>query len=145
MISQLRTKVIEFFSARQEGLAAVVLFGSQVDGSAKEESDVDVALLFSHESKPTGMELWSQRQELAEWLGKEVDLVLLNGASPLLAMQVFKKGEELFVPDRKSYDQFVMTLFTDYADLTLIRQPMIEAMARRNYFTLDPSLNEEPT
>lgn len=71
------------------GVDAAWLFGSQVRG-ARTDSDIDLAVLFR--GRPDGAELLDARADLAALVGRQVDLVDLDLASPIIAHQAIKTG-----------------------------------------------------
>ncbi len=74
----------------QLGAEVIWIFGSEAAGTARESSDLDVAALFRR--SPKAVELMNARTELSEVLQRAVDLVDLEIASPILAMQVVRHG-----------------------------------------------------
>src|SRR5436309_2543951 len=72
------------------GLDALWVFGSEAQGTAGIESDLDLAALFRR--APTATELLDARLEIAASLSRDVDLVDLDRASPILVMQVLRHG-----------------------------------------------------
>ena len=77
-------------------ISAVYLFGSHVKGDAKESSDIDIAVLFKKTPTPdlkgSGQVLASGLEDL---LKKEVDLIVLNRASPEFIHYVLKDSRIL--------------------------------------------------
>lgn len=59
------------------------LFGSQADGTATEESDVDI-VMEPDCSKPIGLAFIRMVWSLEEIVGKKVDLVTADGLSPFV-------------------------------------------------------------
>lgn len=57
------------------------VFGSQADGSATEDSDVDILVELDH-SRPIGLHYVQMWMDLQQLLGKKVDLVSTGGVSP---------------------------------------------------------------
>jgi uncharacterized protein len=57
------------------------LFGSQADGTATEESDVDILVELDY-SQHIGLEFIQMIWDLEEIVGKKVDLVTEKGLSP---------------------------------------------------------------
>ena len=72
------------------GLDALWIFGSEARGTATEASDVDLAALFVR--RPPTIEVLDARDAAGRVLGRDVDLVDLDRASPILAMQVLRHG-----------------------------------------------------
>ena len=74
-------KLKEYFGSRED-ICFAFLFGSHVLGKTFQESDVDIAIYFKegYSFEPT-KKIWG---ELEEILGKDVDLVVLNTAPPLI-------------------------------------------------------------
>ncbi len=111
------------------GLDALWLFGSQAEDRATVSSDVDVAVLLS---RRPALEEWIETLgELDGLEGRSIDLVDLDGASPILAMQVLKHGRLLVdrVPSRRI--AFVGKTLSMYEDLKIFRRPIEEALIAR--------------
>lgn len=67
----------------------VFVFGSFVKGYFTEESDIDIAILF--DKKPNFNKYLKIKMRLEEILNREIDIVVLNDASPIIKMQILKK------------------------------------------------------
>jgi predicted nucleotidyltransferase len=82
--------------ARAHGVELVVQFGSTVSGTSHAESDLDLAVLVTRAplSYAAHAELAAALQSLVP--GREVDLVVLNHADPLLLHQVTEHGRLLY-------------------------------------------------
>src|SRR5690242_17951895 len=97
--------LIAYLSA-DPNVVAVVLFGSAVTGRLRAESDIDLAVLFVHGHVPDDFALLALRGELEQIARRDVDLIVLNGASPIIAYQAIKNGQLLFCRDQRAYNQF---------------------------------------
>lgn len=126
-----KEKLIEVLR-KDPKIQAAVLFGSEATGHANEESDIDVAVLYK--KKPDILEVFEFKQHLSYEMGRDVDLVALNDASPILAMQVLKNGKPLFVLDKRAYDEYEIRLITDYADLKMLLKPFEENILKRKLY-----------
>jgi predicted nucleotidyltransferase len=105
---------------RRHGLDALYLFGSEASGRAGTLSDVDLAALFERPPAPT--ERLALQDELAAILGREVDLVDLVQASPILAMQVLRHGRLLHEGNRVRRVAFVARVPGMYEDVIRTRR-----------------------
>jgi hypothetical protein len=94
-------------------------------------SDLDLALLFAPEHVPNELTLLDMRADLEHLVARDVDLIVLNHASPILAFQIANHGHLVFCRDRAGYDRFLVRLITEYADFKRIRQPIEEAVLLR--------------
>jgi len=85
--------LIEFTRQTIPDLIALYRFGSQAKGSARPESDVDLAVL-AHHPIPA-LRLFELAQELAAQLHRNVDLLDLRSASTVMRMQVISTENAL--------------------------------------------------
>jgi predicted nucleotidyltransferase len=120
------------YLARVPGLAAALLFGSAAREQLRPDSDVDLALLFAEGAVLEGLALLDLRGELERLAGRDVDLVVLNGASPIIAHQAFTTGTLIYCADRSAYERYFVRLVSEYADFKRIRRPIEEALIRRS-------------
>ena len=116
----------DFFSMEKDVMLAI-LMGSFAKGTARKDSDVDVAVLFS--SPPDFTEILDFKHRLSVLLNKEVDLVVLNTAGPVIKMQALKTGVVLHSRPNAYEDFFVRTL-NEYDDLKYYRREIEENILR---------------
>ena len=120
-------KNLEEFSLQQENFLLVFLFGSFARGFGTDESDVDVAIMF--EKVPDFYELCDLEDQLSRRAGKEVDIVTLNTASPIIRMQVLRYGL-LVKRDKKTYNDFFVSTLNEYNDLKYLRKEIEENLLK---------------
>ncbi|MFP4582297.1 MAG: type VII toxin-antitoxin system MntA family adenylyltransferase antitoxin [Desulfococcaceae bacterium] len=89
-----------------------LIFGSFARGEERPDSDLDVAVYFS--SPPEGLEVLEWLNRLSNAAEREVDLVVLNRASPLLRHQVMRHRIRLLVRDEAAYVRFRERTMRDY-------------------------------
>jgi uncharacterized protein len=106
-----------FFADPPPDLAAAYLFGSVARGTAREGSDVDVAVLLKQDPPRTldGLH-FDLEADLQDALDLPVQLVVLNRASPELAFQVLSAGCLLAEPDRSARVRFEVRARQEYWD-----------------------------
>ena len=125
-----KKKLIDALQADKE-ICVAIFFGSEAQKMANPESDIDIALLNNAWKKPSGIDLMQFQQNLTDLMQQQVDIVVLNDASPIIAMQAIKNGIPLFIRNQKEYQKFEITLITDYADLKKMREPFEKNILKR--------------
>jgi uncharacterized protein len=109
---------IRRYLAEQPDCIAVWLFGSSARGTARSDSDVDVAVLVARPPNGTLADLhldWAA--DLSRALGREVDLVVLNRAPVDLVYRVLAEDGLLFERDRSARIAFEVRARNAYYDL----------------------------
>lgn len=109
--------------------AAVLLYGSRATDTVNAGSDFDLAVLLDR-AEPPFEEIAAARAELEDILRCPVDLVVLDRASPILAMEILRNHRVLALPDPEGLERFVVRALTDYFDLKIVRRPIEEALMR---------------
>jgi predicted nucleotidyltransferase len=109
-------------------LLAVYRFGSTANGTALPTSDVDLAVLpprpIPHDRR------FTVQETLAAAIGRDVDLVDLSSASPVMAIQVISGGRLLFDGNGDARGQFEDRTFGAYARLNEERREILARVAR---------------
>lgn len=108
-------------------LIALYCFGSQVKGSVRPDSDIDLAVLAS--DPIPSLRRFELAQELAVQLHRDVDLVDLRSASTVMRMQVISTGTCLDAPDEPARREFEMYAYSDYARLNEERRDILKRIA----------------
>ncbi|MBM4457723.1 MAG: nucleotidyltransferase domain-containing protein [Chloroflexi bacterium] len=116
------------YFAGQADVIAAYLFGSTARGQAGRLSDVDIAVLL--DSLVDG-EAALERQlklmiDMDNFADREVQILILNRAVPLLAYQVIRDGRLLFERNRADRVAFEVRAMKLYFDL----QPMLAVQNR---------------
>ena len=114
--------LVNYFHAPVQGVVAVYLFGSHARAEQRDDSDVDIAVLF--EEAPQPRLLGPQVRimgDIERLLRRPVDVVILNHASVDLIHKVLRDGQLV-------------------ADIDPSRRIAFEVKARNEYFDLLPYL-----
>jgi uncharacterized protein len=128
-----RQALAELFE-RQPDVVAAYLFGSQARGDAGPLSDVDLAVWLDDHPEP-GRRLSRQlalSADAASLLGTdEVELVVLNGAPPLLAQRVIRDGELLAERSALARVRLETEAIIRYLDTIPLREELGRGLERR--------------
>jgi predicted nucleotidyltransferase len=108
----------QHFAARSGGVVAAWLFGSVARGTARHDSDIDVAILFAEAPPSTleGLPLDSE-DELGRQLGRPVQVVVMNEAPVDLVHRVMRDGILVYERDRNARVRFEVRSRNEYFDL----------------------------
>ena len=117
----------DYFTSHEE-VIAVMLFGSVIDAHPERSEDVDVAVLFRYDAIPDYFRIMLMQEDLTDLFAKKVDLVRLNGASPVLKMQILKKGITVLNNDPTALSRFKMYVFSEYVDFKRTRLPIEKSL-----------------
>jgi predicted nucleotidyltransferase len=118
----------------REGVIAAYLFGSQATGTAGPLSDVDLAVwtageLASRDRLRLQLELMA---DAGHALGTtEVQVVVLDDASPLLRHRAIRDGRLLVERDRAARVEREKRTMLEYLDTKPLRDELARAMRRR--------------
>lgn len=108
------------FLATQDDIVAAYLFGSLAEGRATPRSDIDIAVLLNRIPDDEMGDLGRRLRLMGEFrrfADREVDVVILNTAPPLLRYQVLRHGRRLFERDRRARVEFEVRTGQEYEDL----------------------------
>lgn len=106
----------------------VFLFGSFARGNVTAFSDLDVAILFYNTTD--FYRINDLQEKLSEIVNVPVDIVVLNNASPVIKMQILKKGTLVVNKDPKAYNEFFVNTVKEYDDLKRTRREIEEKILR---------------
>ena len=108
--------------------AAVYVFGSAAAGRARSDSDLDLAILPAASIAPS--KLFEAKLQLAEAVGRDVDLIDLSASTTVLRKEVLAGGRLLYETDRVRRAEFEMYALSDYARLNEEREPVLAALGQ---------------
>ncbi len=132
-MQSMENKLIDYFSTEPD-INTVYLFGSVVSGSTHTESDVDVAILFRDGYVPHIDKILEMQDKLTSLLSRETDVVILNNASPIIRMQVLRKGKKILDRDRRSFNRFFVRTIFEYDDLKRVRSVIEKKVMRGSIY-----------
>jgi uncharacterized protein len=123
-----KRRIARCLAARAEVQAAYI-FGSMASGRARPDSDIDIAVLVDRRVR--SVQSLNYRLKLLADLGAalhrtDVDLVILNQATPLLAHRILSRGKLIFERSASARIRFQVGTASRYLDLI----PMFETHIR---------------
>ncbi len=101
---------------------AIYAFGSQMQGQASAQSDLDLAVLVAGYADP--LALWHTAGTLADIVGCHVDLLDLRAASTVMQYQVITTGQRLWATG-VSADLFECYVLSEKTALDTARAPLL--------------------
>ncbi len=120
---------LELLKGAVPGLHAVYLYGSHAAGTARPDSDVDVAVLAA---RPLSALLrWQVQQTLAVRLGRDVDLVDLRTTSTVLQAQILGSSRLVLDASPPARHAFEMHALAAYALLNEERAAILDDIRAR--------------
>jgi predicted nucleotidyltransferase len=112
------------------GVVSVYLFGSAAEARTHRDSDVDVAILMSHDLAPRAADRFEARlaavTRLRAALGRDADVVMLNDAPPQLARRILTDGQRVLIEHADKDSAFRRVVLSRAADL----EPFLRRMRR---------------
>lgn len=127
--AELAAKLVPLLETLPEEVLSVSLFGSFARDSAGPQSDVDLAFWRRTPSEPVASQQpYALAAVLEGALGREVDLVELNRATPDLLHEVLREGVVLLDRDPDARVRFEVAARAHYLDM----QPVLRRYRRQS-------------
>jgi len=120
-----------FFNNEESKVKLAFLIGSFAKGTARKDSDVDVAVFFG--SSPDIEDVLELTERLSLLLKRDVDLVVLDTAGPVIKIQAPKTGI-LLRADEGAYEDFFVSTINEYDDLKCLHREAEESVLRRRIY-----------
>lgn len=124
-----QNQVISLLIDKIPGLEAIYLFGSGVtQDHYTDASDVDLA--FKANQPVDQLLLWELKNELANLVHREVDLVDLTAADTVLRMQVVGTGQRMYASDFAKSEAWDSLVYSMYLKLNDDRREILDEIAK---------------
>lgn len=126
-----RSRLSEHFGAQPDVIAAF-LFGSVARGDDRPGSDVDIAVLLDRSKPIAPLRAATLASEAMGILARnDVDVVVMNNATPLLKHRVARDGEVLFARSNNDVAEFVIRALHEFVDTKPLRDLQRQQLKRR--------------
>ncbi len=104
-----RDALIHSLQTRIPDLLAIYAFGSRIQGTARLDSDLDLAVLVAGYTDP--LILFEVANELADVAGYAVDLLDLRAASTVMQYQIITTGKRWWTLDMQAalFEAFILS------------------------------------
>ncbi len=117
----------QLLASRLPNVLAIYAFGSQIDGTAGPNSDLDLAVLVAGLADP--LQLWDLAGELADLAGCPVDLLDFRAASTVLQYRILSTGERWWAADSRA-DLYEAAVLSDKTELDQARAGVLADVQR---------------
>lgn len=125
--------IIEFITKIFPSVKGIYIFGSRADNTAREDSDWDIALLFSHTQQFDNQELWNSRWDLGGLLNAPVDLINLREVAIMLRAEIIATGIRIYTSDDYYCDSYDMTTYSMYTKYSEEVKDIVEDIKKRGF------------
>jgi uncharacterized protein len=120
-------RLIQTLQQQLPNLLAIYAFGSQIQGTAGPDSDLDLAVLVAGYADP--LQLWELSGNLADIAGCAVDLLDLRAASTVMQYQIITTGQRWWHKDIQA-PLFEAMILSEKTELDSARRLLIEDIQR---------------
>lgn len=122
----------DYFLNKPEVLC-IYLFGSVAREKEHSYSDIDMAVLYDDSVPPSS---YADRQitfsvEMSQLLDKNVDILILNRASPYLKFQIFREGIRIYENQKRKDRSFEAHSILEYFDFLPIKNLLEASLIKR--------------
>jgi predicted nucleotidyltransferase len=114
MLTEQDLEQLKSFAVARHDVVALYLFGSEATGRDRQGSDVDLAIMAS--GRLGGFERVEVETTLSNLLGRDVELVVFNDATPLLQHQILKYGILIYESNPRERVRREVSARCDYFD-----------------------------
>lgn len=110
-------KIVKETLQTQKGVLFGYLFGSMATGNTRKESDVDIAVYLSPETKPRFFDIrLDLLEKFTRAFRREADVIILNVAAPFVKYVILKEGKLIFERDQNARIDFEVKAINEYFD-----------------------------
>lgn len=122
-----RQLIIDILKKEIPSLQAIYMFGSQIDGTATKQSDIDIAYLSSESL--SSVERWDLSQKLASRFSSDVDMVELSQTNTIFRFQIISTGERIYGSGYE-VESFETLAYSFYLRFQEERKPIVDEIIK---------------
>lgn len=120
--------ILQRLQAEFPDLLAVYAFGSRITGDAREDSDLDLAILVAGYADP--IRLFQLSGDLTEITACPVDLLDLRAASTVMQYQILTTGQRWWAANTQAA-LYEAAMLSEKTELDMARRPLLEEIETR--------------
>lgn len=126
-------KILKDYFLDKPGVLCAYLFGSVAREKEHSYSDMDIAVLYDDSILPSE---YADRQitlsvDLSQLLNRNVDMVILNRASPYLKFQIIREGIRIYESPKRKDRSFEAHSIIEYFDFLPIKNLLEASLLKR--------------
>lgn len=121
---------IQLILEKQHNIVFAYVFGSLAQGKYNKLSDVDIAI-YIKDNNLNFTEYLNLKRKLMDVTSREIDLVILNNAAPIVKNEVFKYGVQLFSRNEELESNFKVHSIFENQDMKKYRDLSFQRMIER--------------
>lgn len=112
MKEEILEKLKDYFN-KKENVIMAFLFGSLSKGKVHRHSDIDIVIYLKEYDIKEVEKIWDELEDL---LKKDIDLIVLNNAKPLVAFEAIR-GEKIIIRNYDFYTDYMLEVSSEAIDL----------------------------
>lgn len=136
-IENYKESIISILKSSIADIAVIYIFGSFAQSTAKSSSDIDIAFysLALKDKAELKKETFRLKSEMSQKLNKEIDLINMSIASPILNFQIFQNGQIIYKSNddklKSGFENFKVNKLNEYYDFKIERREAEEALKHK--------------
>jgi len=123
-----RESIVSTLRQRVPNLLAIYAFGSRIEGTAGDGSDLDLAVLVAGYAEPVS--LWELAGDLSDQTGCPVDLLDMRSASTVMQYRIITTGQRWWYKDAQA-DMFEAMVLSEKTELDSARAGLLDDIRER--------------
>lgn len=96
-------------------IEGIILFGSQLNGNSRQDSDIDIAVLTNPNKSLTS----SQESKILGFSNKKIDISIFNNLPLIIQFRIIREGKILFLRNERLFHDIKYPLIRKYLDFSV--------------------------
>ncbi len=126
MLNEIKKEIISFIK-KDERILSCYIFGSVANGTARPDSDIDIAIMPYGNLKLSAMDKFNIGNKLAVLLNKTVDIGIISTKNLIYSREALLKGVNVFTRNSDESELIRATILGLYIQFNYDRREVINA------------------